>query len=131
MRQEKHVLEYNEAEIQANKDFTEWETEQHIVKETLPSGSYVTNCLKCNCTCHQNCPYPNDENKKRCSVMDRAGYCKVYMCPGHCHWTTYDNNSFQYVEREVKVKKIRVYVQNKYNDAIRRKATAEAKIRKA
>ena len=47
MRQEKRVLEENEAAIKANKDFTYMAIEHHTDKEPL-SGTYVTNCMKCN-----------------------------------------------------------------------------------
>ena len=126
MRQEKRVLEQNEAAIKANKDFTYMATEHHTDKETLPSGTYVTNCMKCNRTCHNDCAYSDDKDKKNCSAMDSKGYCKV--CVGHCNWQSHVNNSFRYVDKEVQVKKHYADLEKKYKAAEKGKASAEGMI---
>ena len=89
MRQEKQVLEENEAIIQANKDFT---YQYHWKKVTLQSGLYATNCLHCNHTCHFPCV-----DTRNCDAMDSNGYCQV--CPNHCLWNPHHvNNDFRYEE---------------------------------
>ena len=76
MRDEKRALEANEAKIKANKDFTYTTTEHHTKKESLPASRYVTNCLKCNRTCHYPCGIPKDSDKSGCAAMDSNGYCR-------------------------------------------------------
>jgi hypothetical protein len=38
-------------------------------EEHLPQGHYVTNCRDCNFTCHDDCVYPNDDDKAKCCAM--------------------------------------------------------------
>ena len=127
MRTEKRALEENEAKIRANKDFTYVVTEQHPKKVPLPSGTYVTNCLKCNRTCHYPCGIPRDKDKRGCAAMDSKGYCKV--CDGHCYWDPHHvNNEFRYEFEDVLVKRHYADLEKKYKDAKKGKATAESMI---
>ena len=125
MRDEKRALEDNEAKIKANKDFTYEATEHHTIKVTLDPGTYVTNCIKCNRTCHKDCKIPKDEDKNRCIAMEK-GYCTV--CVGHCHWEKHVNNDFRYEDKEVKVTKYFTNLETKYKNAKKGKATAESMI---
>jgi ABC-type dipeptide/oligopeptide/nickel transport system ATPase component len=129
MRQEKQVLEANEAKIQANKDFTYETDEYHQKKVPLSSGTYVTNCLFCHRTCHFPCMIPKDSDKKGCAAMDSNGYCEV--CPNHCFWNPHHvNNDFRYEEEKVTVTKHYTDLEKKYKDAKEGKATAHSMILK-
>jgi hypothetical protein len=129
MRQEKQVLEANEAKIQANKDFTYQTTEYHQKKVNLPSRTYVTNCLYCNHTCHYPCAIPKDSDKRGCAAMDSNGYCEV--CPNHCFWNPHHVNSeFRYEDEPVTVTKHYADLEKKYKDAEEGKATAHSMILK-
>ena len=78
---EKRILEQHAADANANKD-TEYEyDEPRMVKISLEARTYVTNCLKCNTTCHFPCFIPKDEDKSGCAAM-RGGECTV--CEGRC-----------------------------------------------
>ena len=72
LRQEEQMLKEKESEIIANKDFT---YEVKVTKQrqiTLPHGQYVTNCVNCNNTCHDNCSYADDRDKWKCCAMSRG-----------------------------------------------------------
>ena len=126
MRQEKQALEKNEAKIRANQNFTYLATEHHTAKEPLKSGVYVTNCLKCNRTCHYPCYLPPNESKEGCATMDHRGCCQI--CDGHCSWNVHTNNDFRYVDQVKKVTKHFADLEEKYKDAKEGKATAEKMI---
>ena len=92
IQQEERVLQQHEAEINANKDFTYCIKVNKHRKIPL-QGVYTTNCLQCSFTCHDNCAFANDEDKKRCIAM-RYGYCTV--CPNKCRWKKHSNTPYYF-----------------------------------
>lgn len=107
LHQEKIILEKREAEIAANRDFTYKLTIPKSRKVAVRSGIYVTNCLTCNYTCHDNCRYSNDKDKHQCSAMDGGGEnsAKCRVCPNKCFWRQHVNNPYYfewYEETEIR-----------------------------
>uniref|UniRef100_A0A1X7T458 Septin-type G domain-containing protein n=1 Tax=Amphimedon queenslandica TaxID=400682 RepID=A0A1X7T458_AMPQE len=95
LKQEEEMLKANESKILANKDF------KYKVKVTkqrqipLPHGQYVTNCVYCSITCHNDCIYGNDKDKWKCCAMsgnESNATCKV--CVNHCSWEKHFNNGY-------------------------------------
>ncbi|CAD8099402.1 unnamed protein product [Paramecium sonneborni] len=68
-----------------------------IVKVNLNQNEYVTNCIKCNHTCHYPCCYRNSEDKKKCCAMSN-GQCTV--CKGKCNWQDHENMTFRFEVKE-------------------------------
>ena len=98
LRQERQMLKDCEADILTNKEFTYKVkvTKQRMVNH--PAGTYTLNCLQCNYTCHDNCPY-SDEDKYKCTAMavgrgTQSATCGV--CPGKCSWTRHKNNRYRF-----------------------------------
>lgn len=89
------------------------ETKQ--IRTELPQGKYVTNCLICNFTCHENCDYADDNEKQKCSAMFN-GYCKV--CPKKCIWSDHKNTRCVYKYVTEKVKKTYAQTKTKYQKAL-------------
>ena len=77
-------------------------------------------------TCHEHCPFTNDQ-RKQCSFTFGYGpdgeYCKI--CPQNCHWSMHKNVPYVYVIRINTVTKTAEDVKRKYEDATQRKAEAE------
>ena len=74
IRQETDICNQHKANADANND-TEYEVEEHVMKKVqLDPGTYVTNCLSCNRTCHFPCA-----NGTLCHSQCRW---KIRMC---CH----------------------------------------------
>ena len=101
--QEQHILDQHKADIEANKNF-KYTVETPKVRQIDISGQgiHVTNCLKCNFTCHENCAFADDQDKIRCIAM-RNGSCTV--CTGKCRWDLHKNNPFRFevsTERETR-----------------------------
>ena len=92
IQQEKRVLQQHEEEINANKDFA-YPMKVNKHKKIPLKGVYTTNCLKCSFTCHNNCAYPNDFDKTKCSAMTN-GYCTA--CPDKCHWHSHSNTPYYF-----------------------------------
>ncbi|RGP62991.1 fibronectin, type 3 [Fusarium sporotrichioides] len=61
-------------------------TEDRVVTQDLPEGKGSTRCLHCNITCHEICPYSNDEDIQYCETIKDE---KCVVC--HCHWTEHCN----------------------------------------
>ena len=61
LQQEEHIMEQHKADIAANNNFKYTVKEPRIVKRNTVPGQYVTNCTKCNFTCHRDCIYANNE----------------------------------------------------------------------
>ena len=78
------VIKAKAKEIDASKNFIIKTTVPVIIKEPLDAGTYVTNCIVCNFTCHYPCDLANDDEKAGCGAMGKNGQCNA--CPSKCHW---------------------------------------------
>ena len=78
-------VEKLKGDLKDNKDFVievdEFYTEQI---DLSGKGIYTTTCLKCNFTCHNDCSYSDDSDKKHCCAISGENCTE---CPGKCHWT--------------------------------------------
>ncbi|XP_056247410.1 uncharacterized protein LOC130178870 [Seriola aureovittata] len=117
-----------EGEITKNKNFELEVTVTKAVQIDLSgTGKYITTCLKCHFTCHDNCPYEN-EDIKHCPAMGADGNCT--KCPGKCHWRVHLNQKYKWEYREVKGKETVKELQEKYLEATEAKAPVQALIDK-
>lgn len=114
LEQEQQMLEQRKAEMKENKDFTYTVKTPTSTRIENPAGVYVTNCMKCNRTCHGNCAFPNDSDKASCAVM-RNGNCTV--CPKKCYWSSHVNQSFKYELHEIVEKRTYKDLENRYLQA--------------
>ena len=97
--QKRQILSDYEAAILSNKNFTYVvaETKQRMVY--LEPGTYVTNCLVCNYTCHASCIYADDGDKYLCSAMGEGRGtwgAKCGVCIGKCLWDQHKNNKYRF-----------------------------------
>ena len=63
-------------------------------------GQYMTTCLICTKTCHENCKIADDEKKRKCACI-KNDYCEV--CPGKCFWKEHKNRPYKledYIDEE-------------------------------
>lgn len=114
IRQEQDVLKRHKTDIAANRNFTYEVDEIHMRKIDLEPGTYVTNCLTCNRTCHFPCGIPDDHGKHGCWAMSN-GDCRI--CPKRCNWMIHKNNSFRFETYNVKMKKTYDELKKKYEIA--------------
>ena len=98
LRRKLQVLEERKADILNNKTFAYDVTITKQRQVSLSNERFVTNCLKCNFTCHYPCSIEENNEKYRCIVMngcDRSSaYCTV--CPGKCHWSEHANQPYHF-----------------------------------
>ncbi|KAK9976760.1 hypothetical protein ABG768_021963 [Culter alburnus] len=88
------ALEQHKAEMDANKDF-EYEVEVNAPKQIVNNTDYyLTNCQKCNFTCHDTCKIADDRKRFFCNAMT-DGKCTV--CPGKCHWNVHFNQEYKWI----------------------------------
>ena len=103
LKKEMKILQEHEKDILDNQNF-EYEVEEtKQVKTELPKGQHTTNCLQCHITCHDNCAYANDDQKRYCCAMDGKGNCTV--CDDKCNWTQHANTPYIFSYETHKVKK--------------------------
>ncbi|XP_068423959.1 uncharacterized protein [Clinocottus analis] len=94
-------LKVFEADINRNKDFEYEVTIKKPVQEDISgTGIFITNCQQCHFTCHYNCAFSNDQDKKDCCAMGPNGYCTE--CSGKCYWTQHFNQKYRWEYKEVK-----------------------------
>ena len=94
-------VEKNKKKIMDNKNFTYKVKVTKFRKKDLKPGIYTTNCMTCNRTCHKNCAYSDDNEKRYCCAIDNnTGKCK--RCEKNCDWTYHKNLPyiFEYYEVE-------------------------------
>ena len=129
MRQEENILKQRETEIEQNKSFTySVKVTKAKKKDLRGTGQHTTTCLRCNFTCHTNCAYANDDDKKSCCAMDGSGYCKV--CTKHCHWQEHSNLPYIFEYETVTEKRTSEDLKKRYEVAQSGKNIVEGMIEK-
>ena len=133
LNEKEENLKKNEAAIEGSKNF-KFPVKFMNFREVDISGTgrYVTNCLKCNFTCHENCVYNNSDDKHKCSAMDNGGInnAKCRACPGNCHWKEHRNNSFCYEYFEDQKIETSESLKKRYQDASTKKFDVQKAIAK-
>ncbi len=127
LRDEIKILEDNRSLIEANKNFEYEVSEDTMKKVDLENGTFVTNCLKCNMTCHWPCIYANDEDKKRCSAMKRNGEddASCQVCPKGCQWIDHRNAEYRMITEKKTKKKEYANVKKNFEVASNAKMSLE------
>ncbi|CAG0892511.1 unnamed protein product [Darwinula stevensoni] len=129
LRQEHAALRRYEAEIEANKNFIIKVNVQKQRKVDLATGTYVTNCLRCNFTCHYPCMIPEDQLKERCSAMamnmetGEVMHCAV--CPNKCSPDEHVNNPYRFELYEEEETRTAEELKKKYEAAAGKRLDAE------
>ena len=127
LRQLKRVFYQHEADINANKNFKFSVQEPRRVKIDLETGTYTTNCLTCNFTCHYPCRIPRNENKDGCVAMSN-GSCQE--CPNKCHWSSHVNDGCRFETQYETVVKEYDEIKHRYDSAVQGQSKVEAVIKK-
>jgi hypothetical protein len=82
-----------------NKVFQDTGTVTKQRQVNLNPGHYVTNCLVCTYTCHEDCKYDDACDKWQRSAMDDGDIttASCMVCPGgDCHWTQHVNTPYRF-----------------------------------
>ena len=126
LQQLKRVCKQHAADINANKNFKFTVQEPKRVQVELPTGTYTTNCLVCNFTCHYPCSIPRNENKDRCAAMSN-GSCEE--CPNNCHWSQHVNDACRFETQYETVEKEYDEIRERFNTAVEGQSQVEAVIK--
>ncbi|XP_066967845.1 uncharacterized protein [Macrobrachium rosenbergii] len=122
LRKELEFLISHQADIDRNKNFEYTVTEETFVKEPIPARQFITNCLECRRTCHENCQIKDDDQKQGCWAM-KNGNCRI--CPGHCHCKMHKNSRFKYIYKRAEKTKTTDYLRSRYEEAKKKKLSAK------
>ena len=129
LNQEKQVLKMHEADILKNKNF---KYEITVFKQRKvdinKEGIFVTNCQRCNFTCHYPCSIPENNEKINCAVMNIEGLCTV--CPGNCFWTMHYNRPYYYQTYEENEVRTIEDLRKNFQDASTKKGSVQNMITK-
>lgn len=107
------VMKSNEQKLIDNQDFEEKVPKTGYYPENLPKGEYVTNCPKCQKSCHYPCYIKLDKDKYQCSVMDSTGKCEICGC----HWSDHQNNPYRYVYKTTYITVTKETMKKDFNQA--------------
>ncbi|MDY6805185.1 MAG: GTPase [Cyanobacteriota bacterium] len=125
LREEAVLIKFKD-QIKANKDFTWTDTETKQRKVDTPKGQYVTNCLICNRTCHEECGIPDDREKYNCWAMNNRGNSTTAVCRFcHCFWKKHVNNPYRFELYQEKVTKTYDNIKKRYEEAKKGKTKVE------
>ena len=95
------LVEKNEKKIKDNKNFKYKVKTEKFRRVPLKAGIHTTTCMNCNRTCHENCRFADNDDKRRCRAINReTGFCK--RCDKNCIWSVHKNLPyiFEYYEVE-------------------------------
>ena len=129
LQQEEKVMRIHESDVLANKDFKYKITTTKQRKISLEGrGIYVTNCLVCNYTCHDNCIYVNNDDKYQCSAMvynpDMEKIC-CGVCTKKCGWRHHVNNPYMFELYEEEEERTSDELLQRYKQAESKKSAKE------
>ena len=126
LRQERMVLKEHEKDIATNKDFT-YEIKVPCYRtEKIEKGTFVTNCLHCNATCHYPCKIPDDDDKMRCAAMDGGGTnASCTVCDGRCRWSQHKNTGERFILEHKMETRTHEDLKKKFHNAAEGKAAVE------
>ena len=127
LQQLTRVCKQHAADINANKNFKFTVQQAKRVQVKLDTGTYTTNCLVCNYTCHFPCTIPRNENKDRCAAMSN-GSCQ--QCPNKCHWSEHVNDAYRYDTQYETVEKEYDKIKERFDSAVEGQSKIEAVIKK-
>ncbi|XP_051784471.1 uncharacterized protein LOC114643986 [Erpetoichthys calabaricus] len=123
IRKTEEALKQHIDQIESNKNFQyEVEVTETVQESIAGTGKFITNCQKCNYTCHYPCALPNDEQKIRCASMDN-GVCRV--CPGKCVWSVHSNQQYRFIYNTSKIQRTYDELKKNYEKATGEKMTTE------
>ena len=123
LKEEVNIVLTHKSIIEQNENFTYTVTEESMKHVSIPPRTYITNCVKCNRTCHYPCVYSNNRDKVKCAAMS-SGYCTV--CPYKCCWNEHVNNDFRIITIFETVIKDSMDLKAKYQKAQGEFTSAEA-----
>ena len=127
LQQLTRVCKQHAADINANKNFKFTVQQAKRVQVKLDTGTYTTNCLVCNYTCHFPCTIPRNENKDGCAAMSN-GSCQ--QCPNKCHWSEHVNDAYRYDTQYETVEKEYDEIKERFDSAVEGQSKIEAVIKK-
>ena len=129
LQQEKMVMRAHESDVLANKDFKyKIKTTKQRKVDLQGQGVYVTNCLICNYTCHENCVYADDKDKHMCSAMipdSDIDKIRCGVCTKHCGWKNHVNNPYRFELFEEEEERTSDELRQRYEVATSKKTTKE------
>ncbi|BFU21273.1 Zeta toxin/Type II/IV secretion system protein/Elongation factor Tu GTP binding domain/Septin/AIG1 family/50S ribosome-binding GTPase, putative [Entamoeba histolytica] len=114
----------NRDKVKNNENFTFTVNITVQKKIDLERGEYVTNCLKCNKTCHYPCGIAGDV-KDGCACIDND-YCNVCGC----HYTRHANSKYRFDYVIEKEQQTAQEVLERYNEGKKGMASAESMLKK-
>ena len=126
LQQLTRVCNQHAADINANKNFKFTVRQAKRVQVKLDTGTYTTNCLVCNYTCHFPCGIPRNENKSGCAAMSN-GSCRE--CPHKCHWSKHVNDAYRYETQYETVEKEYDEIRERFKTAVKGQTQVEAVIK--
>jgi ribosome biogenesis GTPase A len=131
IRQELLMMETIQTQLTANQNFTQRVQVPKARRVPIQEANrYVTNCLVCSMTCHMNCAYSNDDDKKYCAAMVYSGEeTTCGQCPNKCSWRQHCNRPYYYEEYIDYEERTLEDLKNKYDKATSDKISKENIIR--
>ena len=123
LKEEVNIVLMHKSTIEQNKNFQYTVTEDTIKHEKISSGTYITNCVKCNTTCHYPCGFPDNQDKIYCAAITNG---KCTICNLKCLWNHHVNNDFRIITVQVTKVKDSMDLKQKYQKAQGEFISAEA-----
>ena len=102
LKTDRQVLEEKKEKIKSNENFIyQRKSVRRVRVDIKGTGKFVTNCTKCNYTCHYPCTRQNAD-KQMCAAMENRGTVDAYcvICPQHCSWRDHVNDGIRLKDEE-------------------------------
>ena len=131
LKTDRKTVEDHKEKIKNNEKFTyQRKSVKRVMVKIEGSGRFVTNCTKCNYTCHFPCTRQSAA-KKMCAAMANRGKDNAYcvICPQHCSWKDHVNDGVRLKDEEFTETLTDEYLKTEYYKATSEKNKIETMIK--
>ena len=131
LKTDRKTVEEQKDKIKNNEHFVyQRKSTRRIMVDIKGTGKFVTNCTKCNYTCHYPCTRQNID-KQKCAAMKNRGTDNAYcaICPGHCSWKDHVNDGIRLKDEQFVENLTDVHLKKEYFIATAEKDKIEGMIK--
>ena len=124
LQREKQVLIQHQKDIEKNRSFTYWATEQYICETKVHDGFVAINCKACHVTCYEAVVKGRDREEFLTICID--GSCST--CPEKCDISMHKAEQISYVFKRREVQQTSNFLKKKYEESLGKKMDTQRAI---
>ena len=124
LQKEKQVLTQHQKDIEKNRSFTYWATEQYHCETKVHDGFVAINCKACHITCYEAVVKGCDREEFLAICIDDS--CPT--CPEKCDISMHEAEEISYIFKRRKVQRTSNFLKKRYEESLGKKTDTQRAI---